>query len=113
MGVFWELLRNIRRSKNARNAETKRQSGAVPTPLLALSASTTSPYSSLGVSRESNPQPQPLKASVVPLSHISCWRVLVDGLVQEEGNGDNVDNGSYSNGISMVLGVGKNLLVRK
>jgi hypothetical protein len=39
--------------------------------------------------------------------------VLVDGLVQDEGNRDNVDNGSYSNGISMVLGVGKNLLVRK
>ncbi len=41
--------------KNAQNAETKRQSGAVPIPLLALSASTTSAYSSLGVSQESNP----------------------------------------------------------
>ncbi len=41
--------------KNARNAETKRQSGAVRIPLLALSASMTSAYSSLGVSRDSNP----------------------------------------------------------
>jgi hypothetical protein len=40
-------------------------------------------------------------------------RVLVEGLVQEEGNMDNVSNGSYGDGISMVLGVGKNLLVRK
>jgi hypothetical protein len=64
MGVFRELLRNIRHSKNARKAETKRQSGAVPIPLLALSASTTSAYSSLGVSRESNPRPQLLEASV-------------------------------------------------
>jgi hypothetical protein len=40
-------------------------------------------------------------------------RVLVEGLVQEEGNRGNVDNGSYGNSISMVLGVGKNLLVRK
>ncbi len=40
-------------------------------------------------------------------------RVLAKELVQEEGNRDNVDNGSYGDGISMVLGVGKNLLVRK
>ncbi len=38
---------------------------------------------------------------------------MVEGLVQEEGNRDNVDGRSYGNGISMVLGVGKNLLVRK
>ncbi len=34
--------------KNERNAETKRRSGAVPIPLLALSASMTTAYSSLG-----------------------------------------------------------------
>jgi hypothetical protein len=39
--------------------------------------------------------------------------VLVEGLVQEEENRDNVDNRRYGNGISMVLGVGENLLVRK
>jgi hypothetical protein len=46
--------------------------GLYQSPLLALLASTTSTYSSLGVSRESNPQPQLLKALVYPLSHISC-----------------------------------------
>ncbi len=40
-------------------------------------------------------------------------RVLGEGLVREEGNRDNVDNGSYGDSIAMVLGVGKNLLVRK
>jgi hypothetical protein len=50
--------------KNAQNAETKHWSGAVPIPLLALLASTTSAYTSLGVSQESNPQPQLLKALV-------------------------------------------------
>jgi hypothetical protein len=35
-------------------------------------------------------------------------RVLVEGLVREEGNRDNVDNRSYGGSISMVLGVGKN-----
>ncbi len=35
--------------KNARNAETKHRSGAVPIPLLALSALTTSAYTSLGI----------------------------------------------------------------
>ncbi len=50
--------------KNARNAETKRRAGAVPIPLLALSASTTSAYTSLGFWQESNPQPQLLKALV-------------------------------------------------
>jgi hypothetical protein len=33
--------------------------------------------------------------------------------MQEVGNRDNVDDGSYGDGISMVLGVGKNLPVRK
>jgi hypothetical protein len=48
--------------KNAQNAESKRQSGAVPILLLALSASMTSAYTSLGVSQELNPRPQLLKA---------------------------------------------------
>jgi hypothetical protein len=50
--------------KNARNAETKHRSGAGPIPLLALSASMTSTYTSLGFSQELNPQPQLLKALV-------------------------------------------------
>jgi hypothetical protein len=50
--------------KNAQNAATKRQSGAVPVLLLALLASTTSTYSSLGVLQGMNPRPQLLKASV-------------------------------------------------
>ncbi len=51
-------------SKSAQNAETKHQSGAVPILLLALSASTTSTYSSLGVLQGLNPRPQLLKATV-------------------------------------------------
>jgi hypothetical protein len=62
--------------KNAQNAETKRRLGAVPILLLALSASTTSAYTSLGVSQELNPQPQLLKELVLLLSHIS-WQVEV------------------------------------
>jgi hypothetical protein len=50
--------------KNARNAETKHWSGAVPISLLALLALTTSTYTSLGVLQELNPQPQLLKALV-------------------------------------------------
>jgi hypothetical protein len=50
--------------KNAQNPETKHWTGAVPVPLLALSASTTSAYTSLGFLQELNPQPQLLKASV-------------------------------------------------
>jgi hypothetical protein len=50
--------------KNARNAETKHRSGAVPIPLLALSAWMTSAYTSLGVLQELNPRPQLLKALV-------------------------------------------------
>jgi hypothetical protein len=50
--------------KNARSAETKHWSGAVPILLLALLALTTSAYTSLGVLQELNPQPQLLKASV-------------------------------------------------
>ncbi len=58
--------------KNTQNVETKRWSGAVPILLLALSALATSAYTSLGVLQELNPQPQLLKASGLPLSHISC-----------------------------------------
>jgi hypothetical protein len=54
--------------KNTRNAETKRQSGAVPILLLALSASTTSAYSSLGVLQGLNSQRWLLKASVYHLA---------------------------------------------
>jgi hypothetical protein len=50
--------------KNARNAETKHWSRAVPILLLALSALMTSAYTSLGFLQELNPQPQLLKASV-------------------------------------------------
>ncbi len=50
--------------KNEQNAETKCQSGAVPILLLVILASTTSAYSSLNISQESNPQPQLLKASI-------------------------------------------------
>ncbi len=50
--------------KNARNAETKHRSRAVPILLLALLASTTSAYTSLGFLQELNPRPQLLKASV-------------------------------------------------
>ncbi len=63
--------------KNAQNAETKCWSGAVPIPLLALSVSTTSTYTSLGALQELTPRPQLLKASGLPLSHISCWEVSV------------------------------------
>ncbi len=50
--------------KNTQNAEIKCQSGAVPILLLALSASTTSAYSSLGVLQGLNPRRQLLKVSV-------------------------------------------------
>jgi hypothetical protein len=50
--------------KNARNAEIKRRSGAVPILLIALSASTTSAHANLGVLQELNPRPQLLKALV-------------------------------------------------
>jgi hypothetical protein len=50
--------------KNARNTEAKCRPGAVPILLLALSASTTSAYTSLGVSQELNPRPQLLEALV-------------------------------------------------
>jgi hypothetical protein len=62
--------------KNVRNAETKRRLGAIPIPLLALSALTTSAYTSLGVLQELNPRPQLLKALVRPLSHISCGATM-------------------------------------
>ncbi len=64
LGVFWKLSRTFAAPRSTRNAETKRQSGAVPIPLLALLALMTRAYSSLGVSRESNPRHQLLKALV-------------------------------------------------
>ncbi len=59
--------------KNARNAETKHQSGVYPILLLALSASMTSAYTSLGVSPDSNPQTQLLKASVYHSATSAVW----------------------------------------
>jgi hypothetical protein len=50
--------------KNAQNAESKHQSGAVPILLLALLALMTIVYSSLGVLQGLNPRFQLLKASV-------------------------------------------------
>jgi hypothetical protein len=50
--------------ENARNAETKHQSRAVPMLLVAILGPTTSAYSSLGVSQGLNPQHWLLKASV-------------------------------------------------
>ncbi len=59
--------------KNAQNAETKHWSGAVPILLLAISASTTGPYSSLGVLQGLNPRHWLLKASVYH-SATSAWK---------------------------------------
>ncbi len=77
LGVFWKISRTFVAPKNAWNAETKRQSGAVPIQLLALSASTTSAYSSLGVSQELNPQPQLLKTLV---NHSATSAVIANKL---------------------------------
>jgi hypothetical protein len=63
--------------KNARSAETKRQSGAILILLLALSALATSAYTSLGVSQESNPQPQLLKALVYHSATSAVFRAHV------------------------------------
>jgi hypothetical protein len=52
------------RTRETQKPSVSRQSGAGPILLLALLASMTSAYSSLGVSRESNPQPQLLKVLV-------------------------------------------------
>ncbi len=66
--------------KNARNAETKRRSGAVPILLLVIPASMTSAYSSLNVLQESNPQPQLLKASVYhSATSAETWSVCKTG----------------------------------
>ncbi len=78
--------------KNAQNAETKRQSGAVPILLLVIPASTTSAYSSLKVLQESNPRPQLLKALVY---HSATSAVGVVG----RGGGGSVDG---SGGIVMA-----------
>jgi hypothetical protein len=50
--------------KNAQNAETKHQSGAVPILLLVILASITSAYSSLNILKGLNPRPWLLKALV-------------------------------------------------
>ncbi len=62
--------------KNAQNAETKRQSGAGPIPLLTLLASTTSAYTSLGFLQELNPQPQLLKALVYHSATSAVFRMV-------------------------------------
>jgi hypothetical protein len=59
--------------KNAPNAETKRWSGAVPIPLLALLALATSAHTSLGVLQELNPRPQLLKALVYHSATSAVW----------------------------------------
>ncbi len=64
--------------KNAQNAETKRQSGAVPILLLVIPAPTTSAYSSLNILQELNPQPQLLKALVyhsATSAVVTCSRI--------------------------------------
>jgi hypothetical protein len=61
--------------KNAQNAETKRWSGAVPIPLIALLALMTSAYTSLGVLQELNSQPQLLKALVY---HSATSAVIIE-----------------------------------
>ncbi len=68
--------------KNARNAETKHPSRAVPILLLALLALTTSAYTSLGFLQKLNPQPQLLKASVYHSATSAC-HVTVQSLYQE------------------------------
>ncbi len=84
MGVFWELSRTFVAPKNAQNAETKRQSGAVPIPLLALSASTTSAYSSLGVLWESDPDLSYLRRRSTTQPH-QLYLILVTETMKEFG----------------------------
>ncbi len=62
--------------------------GLYPILLLALSASTTSAYTSLGVSQDSNPQPQLLKASAYH-SATSAVHSFIPRLVQEYDHGRN------------------------
>jgi hypothetical protein len=71
--------------KNAQNAETKHQPGAVPILLLAILASTTGAYSSLGVLQGLNPQRQLLKASVY---HSATSAVLVPPGIADQGDLD-------------------------
>ncbi len=84
MGVFRELPRNIRRSQE----RTKRRNqasvrGCVRIPLLALLASTTSAYSSLGVSRDSNPHHSYLRRRSNH-SATSAVEVGVQGTVKDQ-----------------------------
>jgi hypothetical protein len=59
------------RSEVRRHRDTKRQSG-LPNLLLALSVSTTSAYSNLGVSQGIEPRTSATNSISLPLSHISC-----------------------------------------
>ncbi len=72
--------------KNARNAETKRQSGAVPILLLVIPASTTSTYSSLNVLQGLNPRPWLLKALVYHSTTSAQAAGLGGGLQEGTGN---------------------------
>jgi hypothetical protein len=63
--------------KSARNAETKRWSGAVPILLPALLPSPTSAYTSLGVLQGLNPQPQLLNALVYHSATSAVWAASV------------------------------------
>ncbi len=63
--VLWALLRSIHCSYECTKMQTPSISqGLYPILLLALSASMTSAYTSLGVFQDLNPQPQLFKASV-------------------------------------------------
>jgi hypothetical protein len=59
------------RSEVRRHRDTKRQSG-LPNLLLALSVSTTSAYSNLGVLQGFEPPTSATNSISLPLSHISC-----------------------------------------
>ena len=60
----------VRYSENAQNTEDNRQSGEPGGSATNLSALTTGVYSSSCVLQDPNPQPQVLRVSVKPLSHI-------------------------------------------
>jgi hypothetical protein len=86
--------------KDALKEDAKGWLWVVTKPPLNLSALITSTYSSLGVSWESNPQPQLLEASVQPLSQ------AVDKLVEEENLPQNVAAGRYGTpGNQHIVGI--------
>ncbi len=66
------------RSEVRRHRDTKRQSG-LPNLLLALSVSTTSAYSNLGISQGFEPPTSATNSISLPLSHISCEAVHYGG----------------------------------